>query len=71
MTTALSEFKQVSVDEFRQFIRDYPHKLIVDICGISEPPLVSYNDFTAGLVWPESIVAKYHDGVPIKYWINS
>jgi hypothetical protein len=64
-----AEFEQVPEDEFRQFVRGYPNELEVDRCGISEPPLVSYNDFTNGLVWPESMVAKYHDGSG-RYWIK-
>lgn len=65
-------FKQVSRDEFWEFVKAYPNKLDVDKCGISEPPLVSYNDFTAGLVWPESMIAKYNEapyGDRI-YWIK-
>jgi hypothetical protein len=68
--TAPSDFKQVSVVEFQNFIRDYPNELDRDVCAISEPPLISYNDFTTGLVWPESMVAKTHDGDPREYWIK-
>lgn len=68
MTTA--HFEQVSECEFKKFIRDYPTLLEKDICGISEPPLVSFNNFRDGLKWPESMVAKYHDGEPRTYWIR-
>ena len=49
--------KSVNKAEFQEFISNYPRKLEVDICGICDPPLVSYNDFSIGK-WPESIVAK-------------
>lgn len=49
--------KCVSKEEFEQFIASYPHALVKDVCGISDPPLISYNDFELG-VWPESIVAS-------------
>lgn len=68
--TAHSEFKQVSENEFKQFIRDYPYILTRDICGISEPPLVSFNDFRDGIKWPESMVAKFHDGDPRVHWVK-
>lgn len=70
------KWKEVSKEEFEQYLRDYPRKLVKDYCGISEPPLVSYNDFTLG-DFPESIVAKFHDEKmgycpdrPIKYLIR-
>lgn len=50
-------YKQVSKEEFEEFIKSYPKKLEIDVCGISEPPLISYNDFSLGK-FPESIVAK-------------
>ena len=64
------EFREVSHDEFRKFVAAYPNELAVDKCGISEPPLISYNDFTTGLRWPDSMVAKHHDGPSCKYWIK-
>lgn len=70
MTTAHSEFLEVSENDFKAFIRAYPTLLEQDICGISEPPLISFNDFRGGKKWPESMVAKYHDSEPRKYWIK-
>lgn len=64
-----SEFREVSSEEFKRFVREYPNALNVDVCAISEPPPVSYNDFTAQK-WPQSMVAKYHDGQPRKYWVR-
>lgn len=52
------EFRQVTKIEFDHFIENYPIKLDYDVTGISEPPLGSYNDFSRGKVWPESMVAK-------------
>ena len=49
--------KKVGKDEYLKFIGEYPRRLERDVCGISEPPLVTYNDFTRGK-WPESVVAK-------------
>lgn len=33
-----------------------------DCCGIAEPPIVTYNEFSSGKKWPESIVASYRLG---------
>ncbi len=49
--------KRVSKAEFDEFVKNYPRKLVVDVCGISAPPLISYNDFTLGK-WSDSIVAR-------------
>jgi hypothetical protein len=55
--------KRVDKAEFLEFTSNYPSNLQVDICGICEPPLVTYNDFTRG-AYPKSVVAqtwKYDD----------
>lgn len=49
--------KQVTKEEFYEFINSYNNKLEIDVAGMFEPPLKSYNDFTDGKVWPESVVA--------------
>lgn len=54
----MSEFKKVDKETYLNFLADYPKELIVDITGICEPPLKTWNDFSNGKVWPESIVAK-------------
>ena len=54
----MNKFKKVTREEYFAFIRDYPNKLVFDCTGICEPPMGSYNDFTDGKKWPESIVAK-------------
>ena len=71
------EWRQVDRDEFDAFVRSYPSQLQVDVCAIGEPALRSYNDFSAGAVWPESMVAKmlcydgskYHGGKRPEYYI--
>lgn len=50
--------KRVNKQEFINFIRKYPRKLISDCTGISDPPLISYNDFELANRWPYSIVAS-------------
>lgn len=63
-------FKEVSEEEFKKFIKDYPRKLDCDVCGISDPPSISYNDFELANRWPWSIVAStmgYSDD-PEDYW---
>ena len=73
------EYKKVTREDYLAFVSNYPNELEFDCTGICEPPMGSYNDFTGGLVWPESIVAKEfrewltpngeHDrSWPGKYW---
>jgi len=50
--------KIVTKEEFDNFINTYPSKLEVDVMGICEPPLKTYNDFSDGKIWPESAVAS-------------
>ena len=49
---------RVSAEEFKKFISGYPRKLERDVCGISEPPAISYNDFELANRWPYSVVAR-------------
>ena len=63
-------FKEVSKEEFENFIKTYPRKLDCDVCGISDPPSISYNDFELANRWPRSVVAStmgYSDD-PSDYW---
>lgn len=65
-----SAWVEVSKDDFDQYISDYPKPLGKDIARMCEPPMLTYNDFSDGKVWPQSIVAKvqlydgseYHGG---------
>lgn len=66
-------FKKVSKEEFDTFIKNYPRKLDRDVCGISDPPAISYNDFELANRWPYSIVAStmaYSDD-PNDYWYEA
>ena len=40
------------------FVKNYPVELHWNVSAISEPPLGSYNDFSRGEIWPDSMVAK-------------
>ncbi len=51
-------WKTVSKSEFNDFLIRYGEKLERDVTGICEPPMLSYNDFSGGKIWPESMVAK-------------
>lgn len=53
------KFKSVTKEELQAFVRAYPRKLVPDVAGMYEPPLVTFNDFTLAEKWPESIVASY------------
>jgi hypothetical protein len=54
----MNDWKKVEKDELDVFIKNYPNQLVKDVTGICDPPMLSYNDFSDGKVWPESIVAK-------------
>ncbi len=49
--------KKVSKTQFETFIKDYPLKLEIDVAHIYDPPVKTYNDFSEGKVWPDSVVA--------------
>lgn len=52
------EYKEVSKEEFLEFVKKWPNKLDWDVFGACEPPMGSYNDFIDGKAWPESMIAK-------------
>lgn len=67
--------KAVSKVEFDAFLKAYPNKLNRDVSGIFDPPVLSYNDFTKGEVWPGSVVAwvrlnKDRDGTPDEHFLK-
>lgn len=66
----MNNFKKVTKEEFDEFIKNYPRQLEKDVSGICEPPLLTYNDFSNGQVWPESVVAKVnlYESFPIYGW---
>lgn len=55
--TIEKQFKDVTKQEFDEFIASYPRHLERDVCGICESPAVSYNDWEIGW-WSRSIVAS-------------
>lgn len=61
---------EVSKEEFLNFINNYPRPLDRDVCGISDPPLISYNDFELANRWPDSIIAStfLYDDDPNDYF---
>ncbi len=68
--TAEPVWKQVNKEEFKQFLASYPRHLDVDVTGICDPPLITYNDFTLADCWPYSVVAKTYayDDSPDDYF---
>lgn len=68
--TIEKQFKDVTKQEFDEFIASYPRHLERDVCGICEPPAVSYNDWEIGW-WSRSIVAStmlYSDNPKDRYY---
>ncbi len=53
---AEEKWKSVSREEFQSFVSRYKPKLFYDVCGIFDPPIGSYNDFSGGKAWPDSVV---------------
>jgi len=51
-----TKWKKVSKEKFEKFRSEYKTNLIYDVCGIFDPPIGSYNDFSDGKIWPESVV---------------
>lgn len=45
-------------EEFLAFLDRYPRALVRDVWGASTPMMVTYNDFSGGKVWPESVIAS-------------
>ena len=74
----MTEFIQVSKEEFEEFVNSYPNKLDWNVTGICEPPMGSHNDFSDGAVWPDSMVTKvfimdgsaYYGGKHSEYYIK-
>jgi hypothetical protein len=62
----MSRFVQVNREEYLEFVRSYPRELDFDVCGISEPPVGSYNDLAIDPQWPGSVVAYEKRG-----WLGS
>ena len=54
----MEKYKEVSEQEFNEYINNYPNKLEWDYYNVPIPPEKTANDFSNGKVWPESVVAK-------------
>lgn len=54
----MTEWKEVSEAEMREFISNYPKELYFSTCFIVEPPTATFNDIVNGEAVP---VAKYYD----------
>ena len=76
----MNELKVVSREEFLAFIQGYPGELHYDLERMAEPFRGSYNDFSNGKKWPESVVATewqdhgdlfrgYDFESPGKFWV--
>jgi len=50
--------QECTKEELEQFVKDYPQPLETNVAHMFDPPLLTYNDFSDGKVWPESIVAQ-------------
>lgn len=52
--------KDVSAEEYVDFINNYPRKLMRDVFAACDPPSVTYNDFELADRYPYSVVACTH-----------
>ena len=68
--TAEPKEKRVSKSEFIEFLKNYPRKLERNVCGICDPPSITYNDFELANRWPYSVVARTfaYDNEPDGYF---
>lgn len=58
----MKSYRDVTEEEFFEYIKNYPRKLERNVTQICDPPNVNYNDFTTGEVWPESVVGSFSWG---------
>lgn len=73
----MAKEKWISVprEAFLKFVSEYRPKLVYDVCGIFDPPIGSYNDFSGGKAWPDSVVCYIslggmsHVDNPYEYFI--
>ena len=68
MAKKYTEIDRLRFLNFIEALKEQNFRLEYDCCGIYEPPLCSYNDFSEGKKWPESIVG-YKQGK--KYFISN
>lgn len=64
----MEEFVRVTKEEFENFIKNYPSKLEEHWIFFCTPAIITWNDFSAGRKYPETIVAKTYDySDPVEY----
>jgi len=51
---------RVTKEECQAFLAAYPRPLERDVFAAFVPPLVTWNDFADGQVWPASVVASFN-----------
>lgn len=51
-------WESVTEECFLQFIEEYPRRLVCDVFGVNDPPVITYNDFQLANRWPYSVVAR-------------
>ena len=51
-------WEKVSTEELEDFVASFEGPLDVHVSNMCEPPVKSYNDFSGGKKWPDSVVAK-------------
>lgn len=63
-------YKEVDKQTYQKFIDEYPRKLVCDVCGICDPPSITYNDFELADRYPYSVVASTfaYDDEPGDYY---
>lgn len=57
----MNRLVKVSKEEFESFIKNYPVELKEHWIYFCEPPLITWNDFSSGEQYPNTIVAKTYD----------
>ncbi len=51
-------FYTIPASDLPAWLVAYPRKLVKDVAGMFEPPLVTWNDFERAPYWPDSVVAQ-------------
>ena len=76
----MSEMKLVTQQEYEEFIAKYPRTLKIDVCGIIEPPVKRYYDFSLGSQYNAEVAAMQtsydtktgkEEPENYRYWIRS
>lgn len=53
----VKDFRKVSKHEFDEYNASFCVNLVRDVNPCCDPPLLTVNDFSTGMVWPESVVS--------------